>query len=711
MLLRRGASFDDAGDVEHVKLRGWRDFLESSLIGQVRNFNLPKKNGLIPLFEAVVNSIHAIEDRYSQASDISELGEITVHIRREVEQTGLDLGPGRKPERAIVGFTVTDNGIGFNSENWKVFNQLHFTNKRERGCRGVGRLTWLKAFDDVSIASRFKEDEILKARAFRFSGRDEVTGGEPLAEEAEDQDIGTTVKLMGFRPGYAKAVEKTAEAIAGKLLEHTLWYYVRSAGVPRIVITDDQADEPIELNDLFDVHMHGGSDHKTFTIKGVQFDITHVKFRARADRKHVLAFCAGQRLVAEQPLEIRGLTASVSDDDGPFRYAGYIVSDFLDGRVFTERTGFDLEEEIEGLFADTEISRADIKKAASPLIVEFLGESLEANIQAGRERLDEFVTKKAPHYLPILRHMGDDEIFVDPSTNDAQIDRELHSRKYQTEQQLLAEGEKLLKPDLSDSVESYSQRVAEYMDRLHSVKQSDLAAYVTHRRVVLDLLNTAIKANAEGKYARESVIHNLIMPMGTTNEDLSQLRASNLWLLNERLAFHQHYLGSDKSLSATPITGAGGGKEPDLAALNIYDNPHAFSDTNGSAQATITVVEIKKPMLKGQKPGEEKDPIEQALGYLRRIRDGGVMTKTGRQIPNARDLPGYVYVIADLTDSMRERCEYATLHEAPDGQSYFGWNGSKNIKAYIEVIDFGGLLDAASERNAAFFEFLGLSRS
>ena len=233
------------------------------------------------------------------------------------------------------------------------------------------------------------------------------------------------------------------------------------------------------------------------------------------------------------------------------------------------------------------------------------------------------------------------------------------------------------------------------MDRLQSVKQSDLAAYVTHRRVVLDLLNTAIKANADGKYARESVIHNLIMPMGTTSEDLSQLRASNLWLLNERLAFHQHYLGSDKSLSAAPITEAGGGKEPDLAALNVYDNPHAFSDTSGSAQATITIVEIKKPMLKGHKLGEDKDPIEQAIGYLRRIRDGGVLTKTGRAIPNARELPGYVYVLADLTDSMRERCEYASLHEAPDGQSFFGWNPNKNIKAYIEVIDFGGLLDAA----------------
>lgn len=684
--------------------------MESNLLGQVWNFNLPKKNGLIPLFEAVVNSIHAIEDRFSQASDVSELGEIRVHIFRETEEKGFDLGPGRKPERAITAFSVTDNGIGFDSTNWKVFNQLHFTNKRDKGCRGVGRLTWLKAFDEVSIISRFKEDEVLKARAFRFSGRDEVTGGEP-ADETQSSGTGTTVHLKGFRSGYAKAVEKTAETIAGRLLEHTLWYYVRSTGVPRIVVTDDQIDDPIELSDLFDAHMHGGSDHRTFTIKDVQFDITHVKFRARADRKHVLALCAGQRLVSEEPLEIRGLTSSVSDDDGPFRYAGYIVSDFLDGRAFAERTGFDLDEEIDGLFADTEISRADIRKAASPLIVDFLGESLEDNIQAGRERLDEFVTTKAPHYLPILRYLGDDEIFVDPSTNDALIDRELHSRKYQAEQKLLEEGEKLLKPDLSDSVESYSQRVAEYMDRLQSVKQSDLAAYVTHRRVVLDLLGTAIKANADGKYARESVIHNLIMPMGTTSDDLSQLRASNLWLLNERLAFHQHYLGSDKSLSATPITGAGGGKEPDLAALNVYDNPHAFSDTDSLAQATITVVEIKKPMLKGHKLGEDKDPIEQAIGYLRRIRDGGVMTKTGRAIPNARELPGYIYVLADLTDSMRERCEYASLHEAPDGQSFFGWNPNKNIKAFIEVIDFGGVLDAAAQRNAAFFDFLGLGRS
>ncbi len=622
----------------------------------------------------------------------------------------LDLGPGRKPERAIIGFDIVDNGIGFNAPNWESFNHLHFTNKRDKGCRGVGRLTWLKAFSDVRVSSRFLEGDMLKHRAFRFSGRDEVTGGE-LAVDAEDGDIGTTVQLVGFRSDYSKSVEKTADAIAARLLEHTLWYFVRSMGVPRIVLNDEEAEDPIELRDLYDAHMHAGSAHRDLTIKGVRFDITHVKFRARSDRKHVLAYCAGQRLVSEETIELPGLTASVSDEEGPYRYAGYIVSEFLDQRVVAARTGFDLEEEVEGLFADTEISRGDIREAVKPLVVDFLGTSLEANIQAGRDRLDEFVTQKAPHYLPIIQYIGDDDLFVDPSTNDAQIDRELHSRKYQTEQQLLEEGERLLNPDLSDTVESYSQRIAEYMDRLQSVKQSDLAAYVTHRRVVLDLLNAAIRAQPDGRFERESVIHNLIMPMGSTSESLSHLRASNLWLLNERLAFHQHYLGSDKSLSSTPITGAGSGKEPDLMGLNIYDNPHTFSDTTGSAQATITIVEIKKPMRRGYGPGEDKDPIEQALGYLRRIRDGGVMTKTGRTIPNARELPGYVYVLADLTESMRERCEYATLNEAPDGQSYFGWNGNKNIKAYVEVIDFGGLFDAASQRNAAFFEFLGLSKS
>ena len=34
-----------------------------NLRGRIKNFNLPKNQPLIPLFEAIVNSIHAIDER------------------------------------------------------------------------------------------------------------------------------------------------------------------------------------------------------------------------------------------------------------------------------------------------------------------------------------------------------------------------------------------------------------------------------------------------------------------------------------------------------------------------------------------------------------------------------------------------------------------------------------------------------------------------
>ncbi|WP_105432915.1 ATP-binding protein [Neorhizobium sp. T6_25] len=679
--------------------------MDTHLQGRLRNFTLPRRSGLIPLFEAVVNSIHAIEERFGTPEAVGNSGTIDIHIRREPEQLALNL-PGGRRQRTITGFEIVDNGVGFTQQNWDSFNQLDFTLKADKGCKGVGRLTWLKAFDDVAIESWYIEDQVLNHRSFDFSKSREVSGGEAKASKME-HTIGSRVFLRGFRKSYAASVEKTAEAIAARLLEHTIWYFVRKAGVPKIVIHDEQLDAPIDLDDLFDEHMHAESKHEEFTIKGVLFDITHVKFRLKQDRKHVLAYCAGQRLVLEEQIDLPGLTSSVQDHDGPYRYAGYIVSDFLDERVVAERTGFDIEDEAEGLLAETEISLGDIREAAAPLIQMFLGQSLLDNIEAGQKRLQTFIQTKAPHYLPIVRHMDGDELFVDPSTTDAMLDRALHTRKYQVEQSLLEEGSRLLRPDLTDTVESYSERVASYMEKLQTVKQSDLAAYVTHRRVVLDLLGSALPIKDDGSFEREEVVHNLLMPMGVTSEDLDHLRGSNLWLLNERLAFHQHYLGSDKSLSALPFTGATGGKEPDIVSLNIYDNPHLFGEVEGANQPSITIVEIKRPMRKNYGLGEEKDPIDQAYNYVRRIRAGGVL-RSGRRIANASEIPAYIYVLADLTPKMQERCEYAALNASPDGLSYFGWNNNPSIKAYIEVIDFEGLLGAAAQRNAAFFEQLGL---
>ncbi|MGU5717817.1 hypothetical protein, partial [Aeromonas taiwanensis] len=79
------------------------------------------------------------------------------------------------------------------------------------------------------------------------------------------------------------------------------------------------------------------------------------------------------------------------------------------------------------------------------------------------------------------------------------------------------------------------------------------------------------------------------------------------------------------------------------------------------------------------------------------------------QLVAAKDpvhVPGYCYVLCDLTESMHRRCRRANLRITSDGMGYFGYNEPSH--AYIEVISFDQLVKAAKERNRAFFDKLGL---
>ena len=55
--------------------------------------------------------------------------------------------------------------------------------------------------------------------------------------------------------------------------------------------------------------------------------------------------------------------------------------------------------------------------------------------------------------------------------------------------------------------------------------------------------------------------------------------------------------------------------------------------------------------------GEEKDPIDQALTYLERVRDRQAKTSNGLLIPNYKDVPGFCYILCDLTSTMLKRCK------------------------------------------------------
>ncbi|WP_369937048.1 ATP-binding protein [Xanthomonas tesorieronis] len=673
--------------------------MKTSLRGRLRNTELPYSHGLAPLFEAIVNSIHAIDAR---GEDFTS-GRISVLVCRE-PQTGLGFPDesrrGAPPLEPIKSFIISDNGEGFDETNYTSFQTLDSEHKARLGCRGVGRLLWLKAFDSAIVESTYKDpiDNSYKQRNFKF-GLNGVEDSRLTTTEANQNR--TIITLEGFKKAYREKSPKSGQTIATALMEHCLWYFVRDGGAPDLDVVD--ADEIFNINKMFESHMHTSAKTAQFTVSNNNFEITHLKLKANSRQSPALAWCAAGRVVREDSIsgKLPGLFGKLTDADGEFLYAGYLTSKYLDEKVRPERTEFLIPENGGQLgFPDLSTIRAEALKSTQ----EFLGDTLQSSVEASQERVATFVREKAPRYRTVLKHVTDEKLAVDPEISDKELDLILHKQLADLESNLISEGHEILKLHDGESTKRYKERLSEYLSKVDDVKKSDLADYVFHRKIVLDVLRRAIEKQADDRYAREDLIHEFIMPMRKDSNEI-HFDQSNLWLLDERLAFHD-YLASDKPLSSLPITNSTENKEPDIVALNVFDEPILVSDKGALPLGSIVVIELKRPMRNDAKEGEDKDPITQALGYLDRIRKGQVTTSRGRPIPRAEEIPGFCYIVCDITTSIEARCRLANLTVTADRMGFFGYND--NYKSYIEVMSYDRLLKGAEERNRAFFSKLGL---
>lgn len=667
----------------------------TNLPGRLINTSLPVSHALLPLFEAVVNSIQSIDES-------GEAGHIDINIIR-TPQGRLNFGVSSDEKNTlapgdICEFSIKDNGVGFTNKNMESFNTLDSQYKSSQGCRGIGRLLWLKAFDVVDVDSIYLQDGKKNHRTFRFLERGGVVG-EQVSEVDSSLKLETKIRLIGFKKRYQEKAPKTAITIAKELLEHCLWYFVRSGGAPIINIFD--GEERIPLDDIYHGYMATGSEVEQLTLKNEVFELTHLKLNNA--KQHSISWCAGKRVISEENItgKIPGLHGKLSDSDGhEFYYACYISSSYLDQFARPERIGFDTNGD---LFSAHELNLSEIKNAVLERASLHLSDCLAANVQSSRERLERFVSQKAPRYRPILNKIGENG-GIDPNMPDKELELLLHKLLSELEGKLISEGHDVMNFGAEETPEQYRKRLASYLQKADDIKKSDLANYVFHRKVVIDILEKSIERKADGRFAREDIIHELIMPMiRTSNEVMSD--SHNLWLIDERLAFH-NYLGSDLPIKSMDVTDSQSAEEPDIVSLHVADGPILVSDQKNPPFASLVIIEFKRPMRNDFSAEEGKDPIEQSLRYLKKIRDGKVKTSTGRQIPNSENIPGFCFVICDMTPTMEARCQMSGLTRTSDYLGYFGYNA--NFRAYIEVMSFDRLLRIAKERNRAFFDKLGL---
>ena len=87
---------------------------DTDLIGKIERTQLPKSMPLLPVFDAVINSIESISDLGITS------GKIEIHVIRENNPILMEDKESRSLPR-ILSFIIKDNGMGFTSENLKSF--------------------------------------------------------------------------------------------------------------------------------------------------------------------------------------------------------------------------------------------------------------------------------------------------------------------------------------------------------------------------------------------------------------------------------------------------------------------------------------------------------------------------------------------------------------------------------------------------------------
>jgi len=118
--------------------------LETNVKDRLRNTDLPESRSLMPLFEAVVNSIQPFEE----AEIPNDKGKITVEVIQDDSPAlpfdGKATKRGPNATALILGFPVVDNGVGFNAKNFVSSETSDSEHKAAQGCRDFGCLPWLR---------------------------------------------------------------------------------------------------------------------------------------------------------------------------------------------------------------------------------------------------------------------------------------------------------------------------------------------------------------------------------------------------------------------------------------------------------------------------------------------------------------------------------------------------------------------------------------
>jgi hypothetical protein len=666
---------------------------------------LPKpanaSQALQPLFEAVSNAFYAIEDRPAERRALPG------KVRIELQNLSI-------PAKFRV--EVSDNGVGLDQTRYEAFQTIDTDYKKAKGGKGVGRLFWLDAFEQVRVESLYLEGGDIKKRCFRFvlANEDQIVEEDLPDGYTGRTDLGTTVICEGLRGvSYEKAFPKQKTSFLRHFSAHFIAdFLVGNGSEVQVVLDGEITSYPDAVSELvigpeqetgeFEVVEYG-----TFSVKCFSCD---KEASTGLDGKHQLHLLANGRTVESRKVDgLIGIATIAAEGRDDLYFHGCVSSEFLDERVNEGRTAFNVPETIL-----KDISRKCIEKVR---------ESVLADQMAGyegkrRESYEEFVLKH-----PIYG-FDDTETQLGRVPFNAKTPEDFATglvkyqiRRDEERQSAMQDAIKLLDAD-EEVPPSFEEALQRAVRELQSSEQLALAQHVVRRKLVLELMGkllnrVRVRDGKSDDFHLERTLHSFIVPMSVVGNDPNEKRsrAHDLWILDERLAFTRAF-SSDKRFDSL-MANSGAADRADLIVWDFASGLGVSDPDKGGDKVDTTrpldkvmIVEFKKPGRRSYGPQDQL--LYQVTKYIKELRGEEVEGFNKERIRIANDCVFYCYVVADIVGDLKD--QLSTWSKSANGQGRF-MPLSGDVNGSIEVIQWQDLVNDAWTRNEATLYAAGLRRT
>jgi hypothetical protein len=660
--------------------------MRGDIVNRVRRLPKPSDaaEALQPLFEAVSNSLHAVEDTFGDR--YQALGRIAVTFANHRDPTNIEI-------------VVSDNGVGLEPSRFHAFCTTDTDFKIAQGGKGIGRLLWLDAFNSINVVSRYRENGQAYRRSFTFrlQHEDQITGETNELVQGGPGGTGTVVTFKGLRGNaYQSKFPIQPATIVKHFGSHFFADFILGRSPPvTIDIGGEATTFPQEIENLR-VEDRGVETIETSEFGRLQLAnfVCDKAASANFDGLHQVHLVANGRTVMTRKIDgLMGVGRFGPDNN--YVYHGCVTGEFLDERVNQERTQFNFDETVVESIVRTcaEYARGHAMRAE---IVQFDEERLGTL----RQFVDDYPSFGFEEAEQLLARTPKNAV---KSEEFARALIPIRIRRDQ-ERNRTIRGIVATLNGAAEVPQDFAATVRQAAAEIKAEEQRQLTEYVLRRKVVLEVMEVLIRrirerGDGSQDFQLESTLHQFICPMRLRGDDPTRVEQSDhdLWIIDERLTFAK-YFASDLPFTQI-VDGEGNVRRPDLL---IYDRIHGLGAKGENPLTRVMLVEFKKP---GRRRYDERySPANQISAYITRLRNGEIEDFQQGRVRVSEDCVFYCYVVADIVGELDVHTSSWRTTANGRGRIY---ELQGRFRGVIEIIEWSDLIADARLRNHAFLHAAG----